>query len=78
MTTVIIHRDSDFEAQWGKKKKKGLSLFPFFLSSICQEVIGLNGVGNRNLVQYSGLENPMNRGAWWATVHPSQSEKQLK
>ena len=22
-----------------------------------------------NLLQYSGLENPMDRGAWWATVH---------
>ena len=25
--------------------------------------------GNGNLLQYSCLENPMNRGAWWATVH---------
>ena len=22
-----------------------------------------------NPVQYSGLENPMDRGAWWATIH---------
>ena len=27
------------------------------------------GEGNGNLLQYSGLENPMKRGAWWATVH---------
>ena len=27
------------------------------------------GGGNGNLVQYSCLENPMNRGAWWVTVH---------
>ena len=27
------------------------------------------GEGNGNLVQYSCLENPMYRGAWWATVH---------
>ena len=27
------------------------------------------GVGNGNPLQYSGLENPMDRGAWWATVH---------
>ena len=26
------------------------------------------GDGNGNL-QYSCLENPMNRGTWWATVH---------
>ena len=27
------------------------------------------GVGNGNLLQYSCLENPMERGAWQATVH---------
>ena len=27
------------------------------------------GGGNGNLLQYSCLENPMGRGAWWATVH---------
>ena len=26
------------------------------------------GVGNGTLLQYSCLENPMGRGAWWATV----------
>ena len=26
------------------------------------------GEGNGNPLQYSGLENPMDRGAWWATV----------
>ena len=27
------------------------------------------GEGNGNPLQYSRLENPMDRGAWWATVH---------
>ena len=27
------------------------------------------GERNVNLLQYSCLENPMDRGAWWATVH---------
>ena len=27
------------------------------------------GRGNGNPLQYSCLENPMDRGAWWATVH---------
>ena len=27
------------------------------------------GEGNGNPLHYSGLENPMDRGAWWATVH---------
>ena len=35
-------------------------------------VPGLGGSlaeGNGNPLQYSCLENPMDRGAWWATVH---------
>ena len=27
------------------------------------------GEGNGNPLQYSCLKNPMDRGAWWATVH---------
>ena len=27
------------------------------------------GEGNGNPLQYSCLENPMNREAWWAIVH---------
>ena len=27
------------------------------------------GVGNGTPLQYSCLENSMDRGAWWATVH---------
>ena len=27
------------------------------------------GGGHGNPIQYSCLENPMERGAWWATVH---------
>ena len=27
------------------------------------------GEGNSNPLQYSCLENPMDRGAWWGTVH---------
>ena len=27
------------------------------------------GVGNGTPLQYSCLENPMDRGAWWAAVH---------
>ena len=28
-----------------------------------------SGEGNGNPLPYSCLENPMDRGAWWATVH---------
>ena len=27
------------------------------------------GEGDGNPLQYSCLENPIDRGAWWATVH---------
>ena len=27
------------------------------------------GEGNGNPLQYSCLGNPMDRGAWWATIH---------
>ena len=37
------------------------------------------GEGNDNPLQYSCLENPMVRGAWWAAVHGVvQSETRLK
>ena len=29
----------------------------------------IDGEGNGNPLQYSCLENPMDRGAWWATIH---------
>ena len=35
--------------------------------------------GNGNPIQYSCLENPMDRGAWWATVHSAgKNQTQLK
>ena len=37
------------------------------------------GGGNGNPLQFSGLEDPMDRGAWWATVHKvAKSQTQLK
>ena len=37
------------------------------------------GRGNGNLLQYSCLENPMDRRVWWATVHKvEQSWTRLK
>ena len=40
-----------------------LSTSPFMSVSICL------GEGNGTPLQHSCLENPMDRGAWWATVH---------
>ena len=37
------------------------------------------GGGNGNPLQYSCLENSMDRGAWWATVHRvTKSQTRLK
>ena len=39
------------------------------------------GEGNGNVLQYSCLENSMDRGAWWVTVHrvpKSQTSSKLK
>ena len=46
-----------------------------FKEDPCEEVIFIQrstmipGEGNGNPLQYSCLENSMDRGAWWATVH---------
>ena len=34
--------------------------------------LGRSGKGNGNPLQYSCLENPVDGGAWWATVMGSQ------
>ena len=35
------------------------------------------GEGNGNPFQYSGPGNPMDRGAWWATVHGVANESDI-
>ena len=35
------------------------------------------GGGNSNPLQYSCLGNPMDRGAWWATVHTVTKSQKL-
>ena len=35
------------------------------------------GKGNGNPLQYFCLENPMDRGAWWATVHEVTKESDM-
>ena len=39
------------------------------LSKLWEMVKVREGEGNGTPLQYSCLENPMDRGAWWATVH---------
>jgi len=38
-------------------------------SSSIPESVRYPGGGSSNPCQYSCLENPMDRGAWWAAVH---------
>ena len=43
-------------------------------------ILGLGrcpGEGNGNPHQYSCLENPVDRGAWWATVHGVTKEADM-
>ena len=35
------------------------------------------GEGNGNLLHYSCLGNPVDRGAWWATVHGVAKESDM-
>ena len=47
-------------------------------SWLTQQLGGRGGEGNGTPLQYSCLENPMDRGAWWVTVHGvAQSQTQL-
>ena len=53
--------------------------------SACNEDLGLipglgrsPGEGNGNPFQYSCLENFMDRGAWWATVHGGSQKSQTQ
>ena len=36
-----------------------------------------HGEGNGNTLQYSCMENPVDRGAWWATVHGVAKESDM-
>ena len=37
----------------------------------------ISGEGNGNPLQHSCLEKPMDRGAWWATVHGVTKESDM-
>ena len=48
-------------------------------SSLIPEPGRAPGEGNGNPLQYSCLQNPMDRGAWWANVRwVTKSQTQLK
>ena len=58
---------------WGRSESDRTERLHFHFSPSCI------GEGNGNLLQYSCLENPRDRGAWWAAVYGvTQSWTQLK
>ena len=62
MAAITIYSD------FGAPKNK-VSHVSTVSGSICHEVMGPDGEGNGTPLQYSCLENPMDRGAWQAAVH---------
>ena len=58
---------------WGREESDTTERVHFYFSLSCV------GKGNGNPLQYSCLENPRARGAWWAAVYGvSQSWTRLK
>ena len=58
---------------WGRSKSDRTERLHFHFSPSCI------GEGNGNPLQYSCLENPGDRGAWWAAVYEvTQSRTRLK
>ena len=67
---------------WFENKPYQISFPAISLNQIYHFKTRTSGEGNGNPLQYSGLGYPMDRGAWWATVHGVAKEldmtKQLK
>ena len=58
---------------WGREELDTTERLQFHFSLSC------TGEGNGNPLQYSCLENPRDRGAWWAAVHGvAQNQTRLK
>ena len=65
---VVLSRGPNLPARAGDIRHAGL----------IPESTRSPGGGHGNPLQYSCLENPMDRGTWWATVHGvAKSQTQL-
>ena len=62
-----VERLGHSKERWSSRLTLESSLF-FFLTPIQLESWRA-GEGDGTLLQYSCLENPMDGGAWWATIH---------
>ena len=65
--STICWRGNSFpmECFWNIYQNHVTIMWGFISSSL----VCFIGEGNGTLLQYSCLENPMDRGAWWAAVH---------
>ena len=69
-----VSSDSHLEINWSSISGQ-ISIISIVFSAVCLQLqdwmvpISLSGEGNGTPLQYSCLENPMDRGAWRAAVH---------
>ena len=71
--TPWMEEPGKLHSPWGRKESDMTEQlhFHFLLSCI--------GEGNGNPLQYSCLENPTDRGAWWAAAYwVAQSRRRLR
>ena len=79
----IIPKSANFKEDISSQHR-WLSFTEFYVTLteivfILSILIPLIGEGNGRSLQYSCLENPVDRGAWWAAVHRvAQSQTRLK
>ena len=58
-----LHRNGCKDEENEHLKEKGHHIYYY------PDLVSLFGEGNGTPLQHSCLENPMDRGAWWAAVH---------
>ena len=68
---IIFFAAKDGEALYSQQKQDQELTVAYPVLLVFQLIIltYLGGEGNGNPLQYSCLGNPMDRGAWWVTVH---------
>ena len=62
-----LKRPNTWASLVAQRVKRLPAMWETWVQSLGQE--DSPGEGNGNPLQYSCLENPMDRGAWWATVY---------
>ena len=63
--TFRLDMEQQTGSKSGKEYVKDVYCHPAYLTSMQS----ISGEGSGTPLQYSCLENPMDRGAWWAAVH---------